>query len=31
MAVYDSIETLDFQASKVWSGIGYWNIGTLGG
>ena len=31
MAVYVSIETLDFQASRVWSGIGYWNIGTLGG
>ena len=31
MAVYDSIVTLDFQASKVCSGIGYWNIGTLGG
>jgi hypothetical protein len=31
MAVYDSIVTLDFHAFKVWSGIGYWNIGTLGG
>ena len=31
MAVYEYIVTLDFQASKVWSGIGYWNIGTLGG
>jgi len=31
MAVYESIVTLDFQASKVCSGIGYWNIGTLGG
>ena len=31
MAVYDSIVTLDFHAFKVWSGIGYWKIGTLGG
>ena len=31
MAVYESIVTLDFQASKVCSGIGYWNIGTLRG
>ena len=31
MAVYESIATLDFQASKVCSGIGYWNIGTLRG
>ena len=31
MDVYESIVTLDFQASKVWSGTGYWNTGTLGG
>ena len=31
MAVKESIVTLDFQASKVCSGIGYWNMGTLGG
>ena len=31
MAVKESIVTLDFQVSKVCSGIGYWNMGTLGG
>ncbi len=31
MAAKESIVTLDFQVSKVCSGIGYWNMGTLGG
>ena len=31
MAVKESIVTLDFHVSKVCSGIGYWNMGTLGG
>jgi hypothetical protein len=31
MDVKESIVTLDFQVSKVCSGIGYWNIVTLGG
>ncbi len=31
MAVKESIVSLDFQVSRVCSGIGYWNMGTLGG
>ena len=31
VAVYVSISTLAFHSSNVCSGMGYWNIGTLGG
>jgi len=31
VAVWESTATLDFHSSRVCSGMGYWNIGTLGG